>query len=121
MALFLCLAAGGFFNYLEVHVMTTATKTPTIALNDGLLHSFVQPLRFSAFTAIGGIQALAQGLVNDLSSQRIGEPAKDLDGQIQTAQQSKCWPICLISTMTTPTAGNCRLDNEEVKNQPNNR
>ena len=65
--------------------MTTATKTPTIALNDGLLHSFVQPLRFSAFTAIGGIQALAQGLVNDLCSQRIGEPAKDLDGQIQTA------------------------------------
>ncbi len=69
--------------------ITAAQKATAIALDDGLLHYFVQPLRFSAFTAIGGIQALAQGLVDDLCNQRIDEPAEDLDGQINKASAIK--------------------------------
>ena len=57
-------------------------KKPDITLDDGLLHYYVQPLSFSATTAIGAIRQLAQHLAYELTNQRVDEPAEDLDGQI---------------------------------------
>ena len=62
--------------------MSAAPKTSAIALDHGLLHSYVQPLPFSALTAIGGIQELAQGLLEDLCNQSIDKPPENPDGQI---------------------------------------
>jgi hypothetical protein len=61
----------------------TVQTTSTIALDQGLIHYFVQPLRFSALNAIGGIQELSQRPLDNLCNQNINEPAEDLDSQIR--------------------------------------
>ncbi len=86
-------------------------KISAIALDDGLLHYFVQPLRFSALTAIGGIQELAQGLLDDLCNQSIDTPLENPDGQINKVAAIKMLADMLDQYHDNAQSGELRLPN----------